>query len=144
MMKVMKIVSFKLSIVFRMLVEVSRITPNLTSEGRLSWISGQSLVNLFGDIHRVGSRLLLDNDHTAFLAVIVSLLGTLFDAVLDAGNVAEVNGLVILMADHKIVHLVRIRKLTLYAERIGIRTDIHATARRVPVLLCDDGRDSFD
>ena len=66
-------------------------------------------MNLFGDIHRVGSRLLLDNDHTAFLAVIVSLLGTLFDAVLDAGNVAEVNGLVILMADHKIVHLVRIR-----------------------------------
>ena len=40
MMKVMKMVSFRLSIVFKMLVEVSRITPNLTSEGRLSWISG--------------------------------------------------------------------------------------------------------
>ena len=34
-MKVMKMVSFRLSIVFKMLVEVSMITPNLTSEGRL-------------------------------------------------------------------------------------------------------------
>ena len=38
--KVMKMVSFRLSIVFKILVEVSMMTPNLTSEGRLFWISG--------------------------------------------------------------------------------------------------------
>ena len=101
-------------------------------------------MNLLGYVHRVGSRLFLDNDHAAFFTVIVSLLGTLFDAVFNAGNITQIDSLVIFMTDHKIVHLMRIRKFTLYTERIGVGTDIHAATWSVPVFLCDDSGYSFD
>lgn len=65
----MKMVSFRLSIVFKMLVEVSMITPNLTSEGRLfefpatsgepSWLCSPSWLPI-----------VLDNDHAAFLPLL--------------------------------------------------------------------------
>ena len=40
MIKVIMIVSFKLSIVFKIFVEVSMITSSFTSEGKLACISG--------------------------------------------------------------------------------------------------------
>ncbi|OAV65393.1 hypothetical protein Barb6_02886 [Bacteroidales bacterium Barb6] len=81
---------------------------------------GYFLLHLLGDAYRVGSRLLLDDNHTAAHAVVVGFLCTFFHRVDDAGNVAQVNGLVVAVADYQIEHLAGIGKFALYAQRVGV------------------------
>ena len=93
---------------------------------------------LFGDVHRVGARLFLDNDHTTAAAVVEGFLCTFFHVVFYVRYVAQINIPAVAASYYEIEHLAGIGEFTLYTQCVGIRTDIDATARGIPVFLCDD------
>ena len=104
----------------------------------------QHVDDLLRDGHRVGSRLLLDDDHGSLHAVAVGLLGAFLHRVDDGGYVAQVDRGSALCAHHDVLHLLRVVKLTLHTQRVGVVADVEGTSRRVSVLCPDDGTDGLD
>ena len=83
------IVSFKLSIVFKIFVEVSMITSSFTSEGKLACISGSFWCTFLAMFTEFAPELFLYDDHTTFRAVVERFLRTFLDAVLYTGHVVN-------------------------------------------------------
>ena len=111
-------------------------------QGRL--YGGQPFHHLVGDVHRVGARLLLNDNHAAAPTVVVSLLLALFHGIGDAGDVAQVNGAAVIYAHDDVVELFRVGKFAFDAQVVGVGADVETAARRIEVFLCDDGGYGFD
>ena len=116
------------------------------------WQHGEHLLR---DSHRVGTRLLLHDDHRALFARIAAwvafvgeeggyLLGTLLQAVFQLSHVAQIDELVALVADHEVEHLLRVVKLALHTQRVGIVARVERTARHVHVLGADHSSNAVD
>ena len=67
---------------------------------------GQFPEHLVGDVHRVGTRLFLYHNHTALLAIVISLLLTLFHGIDHTRHIAQTdNGTVGIGTDHNVLKL---------------------------------------
>ena len=83
-------VSAKLSIVFRMLSEVSTITPSFTSLGRFFCKRGRASSTFTGDFYRIGSPdCFLNYNHCPLHTIIVSLLRTFFYCVNNSCHITQ-------------------------------------------------------
>ena len=90
MIKVIMIVSFKLSIVFKIFVEVSMITSSFTSEGKLACISGSFWCTF----------LAMFTEFAPDCFCMKRFLRTFLDTVLYTGHVTQIYVLSVLATDH--------------------------------------------
>ena len=90
--------------------------------------------DLVGDSHGVGTTLLLDDDDGTLLTIRVSLLRTLLHVVHDASHVAQIDRSTVVAAHHHVIHLSWVVEFAFRTHRVGQRTNIYRTTRRVQVL----------
>ena len=93
---------------------------------------------LLGYLHGVGAALLLDDDHGALLAVVVGLLCALLEGVVDACDVAQVDGAAVGGGDGQVEELAGVGELALYAQGVCVGADVEGAAGGVAVLCADD------
>ena len=74
----------------------------------------QTGFNSLGNLDRVGSRLLLNDNHAAKFAVGIRLLGALLRRVVDMRHVAQIDRRSAVGAHHEVEHLVDVGKLFLH------------------------------
>ena len=98
---------------------------------------GKGFLNILDNIHGIVTGLLLDNNLGAAGAVGVGFLGLFFQAVLNAGNVLEIYGAAAAVANHNVQKFLRVFKLLLDSEGIGVGAYVYASGRDVAVLLGD-------
>ena len=96
------------------------------------------LLDAADHVHGIVAGLLLDDDLRTADPVRVGLLGALFQAVLHAGDIAEIHGAPVVRAQDDVVQFRRVLKLLLDAEGIGVGADVDVAGRDVPVLGGDD------
>ena len=96
------------------------------------------------NLHGIGTRLLLDDNHTTLLAVVVGILDTLLHRVIDGSHIAQANRRTVAIAHHKAQHLARVLELVVHTQRIGIRTEVERTGRRIAVSRSNGRRDSLN
>ncbi len=105
--------------------------------------AGQHIVNLVADLHRVGSALLLHDNHGALHAVVVGLLCALLERVVDACHIAQVHHAAVACSHHDVFHLHGVLELALHAQGIGFATDVEGAARDVTVLGANERGDAL-
>ena len=87
----------------------------------------------------------LHDDHRARHAVAETLLGTLLERVVDAGNVIQVYHTASGRHAHNdVTNLLGVVELTLDTQGVGLVTDVKRTARNVAVLGSDERGYRFD
>ena len=117
---------------------------NLHVRGEVFLQLGKHLEHLVGNLHGVGSRLLLHYDGSTAHSVGEGHLSALLDGIYHLGYIAQID----VAATHRgyddVLHLLGIVELTLYAEREGLVTDVERAARDVQVLSRDNLADGLD
>ena len=96
-----------------------------------SWNHVDDLVR---DSHGVGTTLLLDDDNGTLLTIGVSLLRTFLHVIHNTSHVAQIDSSTIVAAHNHVVHFAWVVELTFCTHRVGQRTNIYRTTRRVQVL----------
>ena len=76
--------------------------------------TGQGFLNFVGNIHRIGTGLLLHHNHSTFLAIGVGFLGTFFQRIVDACHITQAHHGAIFRAHHQIAHFLRVFKFALH------------------------------
>ena len=93
------------------------------------------LLHITDDIHRIGSRLLLDGNTGSAHSVGIGFLLPFFTAIPQTGHIPEIYGIAVRCADYNVKQLARIREFLLHPQgvRLGPYVDI---ARRNVLVLC--------
>ncbi len=95
---------------------------------------GEHLHHLFGNLHRIGAGLLLDDYHGSLFPAYVCLLRALLEGVFHARHVAEVDGASLHRCHGDVLQLAGIVELTLHAQRVGVGADVERATRRIAVF----------
>ena len=106
---------------------------------------GQHLKHLVGDLHRVGTRLLLHYDGGTAHTIGEGHLATLLDGINHFGHIAEVDVATAHRGYDDVLHLLGVAELALYTEGERLVTDVERTTGEVHVLgrdLLADGLDA--